>query len=183
MARDSGSFWKSAAGVVTALAGVLSAVAALIGALYAAGVIGGTHSGETHSGSSVLSEKRAVIKHIATATSHALNDGSFVANLAAGASGAHVKAAYRPVMRAWDAQASSIDGDLTAYFGDRGHIRRDWADYEDAVRKFVELSIIRAPRARRGHVMALKRYLGPLETTDRGRAVFQSQFVANPDYL
>ena len=31
--------------------------------------------------------------------------------------------------------------------------------------------------------MALKRYLGPLETTERGRAVFRSQFVANPSYL
>jgi hypothetical protein len=50
-ASGSTSFWKTAPGIITAVAGFLTAVAALVGALAAAGVIGPSSSPQTSTAS------------------------------------------------------------------------------------------------------------------------------------
>jgi hypothetical protein len=111
-----------------------------------------------------LELKRTVVERIAEATGIALNKGVALSRpipdvvAAGGQPGQEPRTVYRKVNGDWLVAASTIDGEVTTYFG-HGGAWRDWKTLQDSVTSFLRLSSLRWGPGTRNVRLRAQRYL------------------------
>ena len=91
--------------------------------------------------------KRAIVEKIAEATGTAVNRGVALNRLdvvaAGGQPGQAPRSVYRQVNGDWLVDASTVDGQITTYFG-HGDAWKGWRTLQDSITSFLRLTSVRA---------------------------------------
>ena len=117
-----------------------------------------------------LELKRGIVERIAGATGTALGKGRAIASgdlvAAGGQPGQQPQTVYRQVMTDWGIDASTVDGEITTYFG-HGDTWQGWATLSESTKRFLELTSVHSLDVRKRNEEYLCSELGAYVSSPR----------------